>query len=83
MYFLYNLLQKDSDARKLTYISTAKVIKSERLKLYFYINIAHELIIYLNFLWNRPTEPISEGDKLLATHCYVARGDICNKKKIL
>jgi hypothetical protein len=56
MYFLYNLLQKDSDARKLTYMSTAKVIKSERLKLYFYINIAHELIIYLNFLWNRPTE---------------------------
>jgi len=80
MYFLYNLLQKDSDARKLTYISTTKVIKCERLKLYLDINVARELIMYLNFLWTRPAQPLVACDMLLATHSYVARGDICNEK---
>ena len=80
MYFLYNLLQKDSDAGKLTYISTAKVIKSERLKLYLDINVARELIMYLNFLWTRPVQPVVAGDMLLVKHSYVACGDICNGK---
>jgi hypothetical protein len=80
MYFLYNLLQKDSDARKLTYTSTAKVIKSERLKLYLDINVATELIMYLKFLWTGLAQPVIAGDMLLATHSFVARGDICNGK---
>jgi len=80
MYFLYNLLQKDSDARKLTYISTAKVIKSERLKLYLDINVGRELIMYLKFLWTRPAEPVVAGDMLPATHNYVAHGDVCSGK---
>jgi len=66
MYFLYNLLQKDSGARKLTYISTAKVINSERLKLYLDIKVARELIMYLNFLWTRPAQPVVAGDMLPA-----------------
>jgi len=80
MYFLYDLLQKDSDSRKLTCISTAKVINSERLKLYLDINVAKELIMYLNLLWTRPAQPVFAGDMLLATYNYVARGDICNGK---
>ena len=80
MYFLYNLLQKDSDARKLTYISTAKVIKSQLLKMYLDINVARELIMYLNFLWTRPAQPVVAGDMLLATHSYVVRGDLFNGK---
>ena len=81
MYFLYDLLQKDSDARKLTYISIAKVNKSERLKLYLDISAARELIMYLNFLWTRPAQPTVAGRHVARdTHSHVARGDICIEK---